>query len=244
MSVPSLLMQSRWVICASPKTNSFPCLTCLIVLWFSFLSQEGFWDVEEYACGMKYNKNASCVFPWRRPVHPCMVITVVGSVIGKAQAGDALAQRVALFSHEDNSGEKSLWVGITSGLCVWPCLCVHWLTYPGMLLPACFLGVYFLYCTPAATSVWDLPAAFPSRFCYSCNSGTQRMQSFGPHTAHIHFTSVPMLCTNALNIYISVWQHPSTTSAFCNLLNTSFLYSFLQVFSVLLSLKYCGKIGL
>lgn len=75
----------------------FPCLTYLIVPWFSFLFQEGLWDVEEYACSMKYIKNGSCVLPWRWPAHPCMVITVVVSVIGKAQAGCTHSESSSFF---------------------------------------------------------------------------------------------------------------------------------------------------
>lgn len=94
----------------------------------------------------------------------------------------------------------------------------------------CVLGDRFLWCKPGDTSILDLRVAFPRILCYSCNSWTQRTQSSLPDTAHILFVSVSMLCTNTLNIYSSVWQCPSITSAFYILLNAHFLYCCAKLF--------------
>lgn len=94
----------------------------------------------------------------------------------------------------------------------------------------CVLGDRFLWCKPGDTSILALRVAFPGILCYSCNSWTQRTRSSLPDTAHILFVPVSMLRTNTLNIYSSVWQCPSITSAFYILLNAHFLYSCAKLF--------------
>lgn len=153
-------------------------------------------------------------------------------VTGKAQAGDAFISRVALFFHEDNIGEKKSlsWDNIKA-------MCLTLLVCPLSQIHRDALVSLFLrrqFPVLHTSSHLCLTAAFPSILCCSCNSWTQRIRSYGLHTAHILFTSVYMLCRNTLNIYkyfLSVQQHPPITLAFHDFLNTNFLYSFFIFFS-------------